>query len=113
DLNGEGVVELKTPQVVHDRELILRDVIDTRQVGEPVEFERRRLSEELGDRPPIRDLDVHARVLVLGECGEDLFAELLAEELDDLRRGHSAGEYRATRRWPHVGACRYRTNMSG
>ncbi len=53
DLYGEGVVQLKAPEVVHDGEIVVGHIIHAAQTGEPVEAQRGTGVEELCDWPPV------------------------------------------------------------
>jgi hypothetical protein len=94
DLDGEAVADGKAPEVVDDAELIVGDVIDAGETGQPVHVEVGVGLEEGGDLAPVLDVDVDARVFVLGKGAEDFFAEALLKTEGDLGGGHGGGDYR-------------------
>ncbi len=85
------VVEVETPQVVDDRHLVVRHIVDAAEIRQPVKLERGRVPKEFGDGSPMIHVHMDARVFIIGESGEDLVAELTAEQFDNLLRCQRPG----------------------
>src|SRR5258706_11983608 len=87
--DGERVVEVEAPQIVDDGHLIVGDVVHSAEVGQPVELQARVAEQVFGKRAPVARVNVNARMFVGGEGLEDLCAELIFKNVDDLLAGHA------------------------
>ena len=75
--------------VIHHAQLLIRHVVHTAEICEPIQLDTRVAAHELGDLPPVLGGRVNARVAVVGQCFSDLPDELVGQDLSDLSRGHA------------------------